>query len=66
MDWYRQRFVCDLGHQLDNSGTQFWLLDTDERAYKKDPLCRRRGTINWRVNKVCIAAVATLTSQNTI
>jgi hypothetical protein len=46
--------VCHLSRELNNSGAQFWLLDTDERAYKTDPLFRRRGTPNWRISKLVL------------
>jgi hypothetical protein len=34
-DWLFQCFnVCDLRRELDNSGAQFWLFDTDKRSHK--------------------------------
>ena len=60
LDWPRQCCaVCHLSCELDNSGAQFWLLDTDERAYKKDPLFRRCVNLRWRTINACVSGIGT-------
>ena len=53
--------VCHLSHELDNSGAQFWLLDTDERAYKMGSFFRRCEDLDWLMHKFCIVAATALT-----
>ena len=58
LSWLLRYFnVRHSRRELDNSGAQFWMLDTDKSTYKTSALFRRCVNLHCRTRRACIITV---------